>query len=88
MKRLVLVVPLLAISACSGQGSRATTSEAAEGTVELARRYELGDGVPRDYTRAILIYDARCAGGDGDLVACRKLVAAQVAHRGELRDSD
>jgi TPR repeat protein len=87
---LVFVVNLLALTACSGRCSRApsaSSGQTSEGTIELARRYELGDGVPRDYTRAIQIYEARCAGGDGDLVACRKLVAAQVAHRGELRDS-
>lgn len=90
MTRLAFAI-LLVAAACSSRGSRGPgatsgTDATAPDTEELALRYERGDGVPRDYTRAIRIYETLCAGGDGDLVACRRMVANHTEHRGQLRD--
>lgn len=65
---------LIALAAC---GAPHVTGDA-------ALRYERGDGVPRDYTRAVTIYAERCARGNGDPVACRKVVDALITKRGDL----
>lgn len=48
-----------------------------------ALRYERGDGVPRDYSRAAQIYAQRCRHGDGDVAACRAVILARLRHRGD-----
>lgn len=50
-----------------------------------ARRFELGSGVARDYTRALHVYEDRCDDGRGDAIACRKLAFAVLTNRGEPR---
>jgi hypothetical protein len=85
----VAVVGVLAFSACSGRSPDVHDGSGAIHSTENddeALRYERGNGVARDYTRAAQIYEKRCDQGHGDLVACRKLFTAIVKNRGEPRD--
>jgi len=75
VNRLVRVLVLVAGSAC-GHGSTTPSDE--------AERFERGSGVARDYTRAVRIYEDRCAQRH-DRVACRKLAFALLSDRGEPR---
>ena len=55
-------------------------------TIEDARNYERGAGVPRDYERAAEIYAHLCAHGHADTAACDGLIQAIVAARGITYD--
>ena len=74
MLRFASVLVLLVPFAC-GHKSKGPTDE--------ATRFERGNGVARDYTRALHIHEDRC--DHGDPVACRKLAIAVLANRGEPR---
>lgn len=50
--------------------------------LDLARDYELGSGVARDYAAAGAIDDYECAAGSGDSAACRRLLQAGFQTRG------
>lgn len=81
----------VALLGCSGSTSpprdRPTNvSHGSRTPLNRARAYELGDGVPRDYAEAAKIYYQQCKAGAGDLVACRRLLQAQVDARGVTRD--
>jgi hypothetical protein len=72
--RFASVLVLLVSFAC-GHKSKGPSDE--------ATRFERGNGVARDYTRALHIHEDRC--DHGDPVACRKLAIAVLANRGEPR---
>lgn len=71
----LLVLGLVVACGCGSARDRGWRDE--------AERFERGSGVARDYTRAVRIYEDRCAGGRGALVACRKLGVALLSDRGE-----
>jgi hypothetical protein len=56
--------------------------------LDLARDYELGSGVARDYAAAATIYDHECAAGSGDLVACAHLLESALEDRGPAFGAD
>jgi TPR repeat protein len=49
---------------------------------DAAVAFERGNGVPRDYTRAVRVYEDRCQSGHGELIACRKLAFLLLMNRG------
>lgn len=56
--------------------------------LDLADRYQRGDGVPRDFRKAAEILERRCDDGRGDLAACARFAAAVIDARGVSRDRD
>ena len=77
------------IGACSSHAPSRVEPTAEAAPVEwpeLARRYERGDGMPRDYERAAEIYAMVCDHGRGEPAACQKLVAAIARARGRTLD--
>ena len=70
----------LALVACSTPQPPAVAPNPAPPPVEQARAFELPP--QRDYARAAAIYADACRDGQGDPLACRKLVAAILHARG------
>ncbi|HEY1552498.1 MAG TPA: substrate-binding domain-containing protein [Kofleriaceae bacterium] len=70
----------LALVACSGSPARVVAPKPAPPPLEQARGFELPPH--RDYARAAAIYSDACRDGQGDLLACRKLLAAILHARG------
>ncbi|MBP8805454.1 MAG: sel1 repeat family protein [Kofleriaceae bacterium] len=68
---------LTAWLACSS-GTRKTV----HADLELAKRYERGDGVPRDFRLAARLFEKACDQGRGDASACRRLAVAMARGRG------
>lgn len=75
-----------AVASCGSPARRPVENTPAP-TVD-PRDYELGLGVPRDYRRAVAIYDERCAAGCGDLAACRRAFDLVHVGRGRMPTTD
>jgi ABC-type phosphate transport system substrate-binding protein len=70
----------LALVACSAPPARVVAPKPAQPPLEQARALELPPH--RDYARAAAIYADACRDGQGDPLACRKLLAAILHARG------
>jgi TPR repeat protein len=80
---------LLTVTACGNSAGPAhPTNSAISTTLDDARAYERGRGVPRDYARAAEIYTALCNNGAGPLEACETMIDWFVDARGVSRDTD
>lgn len=69
---------VLAATACCAGANRGSSQR----DVDLADRYERGDGVPRDFRRAAELLERSCDGGRGVPSACRRLAIARARGRG------
>ncbi len=88
--QLLALTCAVALLGCGGSSSPPAPGRptAPRTPLDRARSHELGDGVARDYAEAAKIYVQQCAAGAGDLVACRRLLQAQLAARGVTRNVD
>src|SRR5215208_5677322 len=90
MERLLYGIAIAMLDACWGSPPPSPAPSLAEGrngpTLEQARAFERGAGVPRDYRRAAAIYDRVCADGRGSVEACHELVDAIQDGRGVTSD--
>lgn len=90
MERLSSAIAIATLVACWGSRPPSPAPPPAEHrsgpTLEQARAFERGTGVPRDYRRSAAIYDRLCADGRGSLEACHELVDAILEGRGVTSD--
>jgi hypothetical protein len=90
MERLSSAIVIATLVACWGApppSPAPTPSGRPNGeTLEQARAFERGAGVPRDYRRSAAIYARLCADGGGSLEACHELVDAIMEGRGVTLD--
>lgn len=75
--RVVTLAVLLSTACCAG-----ANRGAGRANVELADRYERGDGVPRDFRKSVALLTRACADGRGIASACRRLALARARGRG------
>lgn len=74
---IVGMATLLAAACCAGANRGGGRAD-----LDLADRYERGDGVPRDFRKAAEVLARSCAEGRGVPSACRRLAFARARGRG------
>lgn len=80
-RHVVTLAVLLSTACCAGANRGGGRAD-----LDLADRYERGDGVPRDFRKAADILAHSCAEGRGVPSACRRLAFARARGRGVAVD--